>query len=439
VSAAAVRIGELRVWKLDRRIRAGSGRKNPNSRWFMNARRLLTTVAAAATIALAVRLVADERATAVSFAASGQQLNVLAGRGVALADFNGDGRLDAFVVNESSPDGSGHRVYFGDGHGRFTDGQTLDNASGYTAKPAVADINGDGALDVVAGDTVWVNDGHGRFSVLADAIERRDPASMSIVRLADVNGDGKQDLIAVAAWSGLRVYLNDGHGHFRDSRQRFGWGMMGALAVADVDGDGCADIVPAGWRSGKDAPSPNRVWLNDGRGYFHDSGQDLSQGDDHVHGVTLGDVNGDGRPDMVLAMTGTGRAGKVYLNEGKGRFRDSGQTIGHAWTHAAVLGDFDGDGAPDLFLVCGDPSTGTPNEVWLNDGRGRFRDSGPRMGSAFSWDAAAGDLNGDGKPDVMVANLRVADARKTPPVFGGVAAEVWLNATAKAVPAGERR
>ena len=130
-------------------------------------------------------------------------------------------------------------------------------------------------------------------------------------------------------------------------------------------------------------------------------------------------------------MTASGRAGKVYFNDGKGGFRDSGQNIGHRWVHAALLGDFDGDGSLDLFLVCGEPASGTPNEVWLNDGHGRFRDSGLRLGSAFSWDAALGDFNGDGRLDAFVVNLRVADGSKAPPVFGGETAEVWLNTTSK--------
>jgi probable HAF family extracellular repeat protein len=65
--------------------------------------------------------------------------------------------------------------------------------------------------------------------------------------------------------------------------------------------------------------------------------------------------------------------------------------------------------------------------VWLNDGKGNFRDSGLRLGNAFSWDVALGDINGDGKLDAFVANLRIADNTKNPPVFGGAPAEIWLN------------
>ncbi len=92
-----------------------------------------------------------------------------------------------------------------------------------------------------------------------------------------------------------------------------------------------------------------------------------------------------------------------------------------------ALGDFDGDGSLDVFLACGEPRTGTPNEVWLNDGKGHFRDSGVRLGNVFSSGVALGDLNGDGRLDAFVVNLRLVDGAKNPPVFGGVPAEVWLN------------
>ena len=393
--------------------------------------RILALTMVLALAAVLARLVEGSTDSEVTFVEAGQQLNPLAGRGVALADFNGDGNLDAFVVNRSSADGAGNRVYFGDGHGKFGKPLSLVNSSDSTGRPAVADIDGNGTLDVVTGDTVWVNDGRGHFTSHPEAIDLSDPAQLGIVRLADVNGDGYPDLVAIAGGTTLRVYLNDGHGRFRDTRQRLGAGMIGALALADVDGDGAVDAVTGGWRNDKKDPCPNRVWLNDGKGNFHDSGQVFDQGNNHVQGVALGDLDNDGRPDLVLAMTAPGRAGKVYHNDGNGRFSDTGQSIGHRGTNAVVLGDFDGDGALDLLLVCGEPATGTPNEVWLNDGHAVFHDSGLRLGSAFSWDAAVGDLNGDSRPDVFVVNLRVAGGSKTSPVFGGEAAEVWLNTTLK--------
>lgn len=375
--------------------------------------------------------VAGESA-AVSFAETGQQLNRLAGRGVALGDFNGDGKLDAFVANANMPDGAGYRVYLGDGGGHLTDsGQQLSEPANWEGTPAIGDVNGDRKLDVVTGKTVWLNDGQGRFTAHPELIETSGADLSGAVKLADLDGDGDLDLVAVSGWKRLGVYLNDGHGRFRDTGQRLGSaGIVAALAIGDVNRDGDIDLISAGWRNTETDAPPSRVWLNDGTGRFTDAGP-VDHGENHAHGVALGDVNGDGSPDLVIACTTPDKAGKIYLNDGQGHFRDSGQTLAHRWAHSVALGDFDGDGSLDAFFACGEPATGTPNEVWLNDGKGSFRDSGVRLGSAFSWDVALGDLNGDRKLDALVANLRIADGAKNPPVFGGVPLEVWLNTSSQ--------
>jgi hypothetical protein len=246
------------------------------------------------------------------------------------------------------------------------------------------------------------------------------------IKLADLDGDSHLDLVAVSGWKNLRVYLNDGKGRFRDTGQRLGSGIIGSLAVGDVNGDGAMDVISGGWRAEGSDYAPCRVWLNDGKSNFRDAGP-IDHGENHVHGIALGDVNGDGWLDVVMACTTPGQAGKVYLNDGQGHFRDSGQVLAHRWAHSVALGDLDGNGSLDAFFACGEPATGTPNEVWLNDGKGHFLDSGLRLGSAFSWDVALADLNGDGRLDAFVANLRLIDSPKNRPISSGVPAEVWLN------------
>lgn len=394
--------------------------------------RVLWIVAAAFVCA---RGSAASPAPAALFAGQPQSLAPVAGRGVALADFNGDGRLDAFVVADNTSESQGHRVFVGDGHGGLADsGQVLAHYSAFAHRPAAGDIDADGDVDVVVSRTVWLNDGRGEFASQDDRIERAEP-EIAVVKLADLDGDGSLDLFAIHGSNTIRIHLNDGKGRFRERSGQLDHGVsagsssIGDVALADVDGNGSIDAVTAGWRDRASDVCPNRVWLNDGHGGFRDSGQILDEADRHVHGVAIGDFDGDNLPDIVLALITPGEAGKIYFNTGQGRFRESGQKLGDQWAHGVAPGDLDCDGDLDVFLVCGDPKNGTPNQVWLNDGQGRFIDSGLRLGNAYSRGAALGDLDGDGHLDAFVANLRLADASKIPWVFGGATPEVWLNTT----------
>ena len=358
----------------------------------------------------------------VGFAPSGRPLADVAGRGVAVADFNGDGALDAFVVAHATWESCESRLYLGDGRGQFTDSGQRLTGSQSSDQPLVYDLDGNGTKDILIGRTAWVNDGRGLFKAGPAILVDADGAAVRGGRLSDLDGDGAVDLLVTvllgpSGTNAIRLYLNDRKGTFREAGQTPLPGITSAIAIGDVNADRLPDLVVSGWRNAETDTCPNRVLLNDGKGHFTDTGQQLDEKMNHSHSVALGDMDGDGDLDVVLVAQGAALSGGIYLNDGKGRFT-RGARIGASKIEKAALADFDGDGDLDVFLACDGP-----DEVWVNDGRAGFTDSGVRLGKDWSWELALGDFNGDRLPDVFVAGF-ASDA--TWNLFARPL-EVWLN------------
>ncbi|MBN2475534.1 MAG: VCBS repeat-containing protein [Pirellulales bacterium] len=246
--------------------------------------------------------------------------------------------------------------------------------------------------------------------VFVDSGQELDRTMSFGVALGDLDGDGDLDAFVGNLFGGSSVWLNNGNGRFNDSGQRLGNSETTAVALGDLDGDGDLDAFAAnGWGQGQ----PNQVWLNDGQGRFLDSGQRL--GNLASAAVALGDLDGDGDLDAFVGNSSREGAmpNTVWLNNGQGLFLDSGQSLGNYHSEGVALGDLDGDGDLDAF-VANDFGMREPNEVWLNGGQGYFVDTGQSLGRFLSMDVALGDLDGDGDLDAFIAN---SDDPNT----------VWLN------------
>jgi hypothetical protein len=182
-------------------------------------------------------------------------------------------------------------------------------------------------------------------------------------------------------------------------------GDPGAVAWFDADGDGDDDLFVAA--IGKD-----RLFRNDGAGRFTKlKGTGLDRGSDPSFGVAVADYDNDGLLDVFVANLGA--ANKLYHNEGAGRFRDVTRDAGvgggpQTNSYSAAWADYDRDGLVDLYVANGSQQSPAKNFLYHNEGGGRFRevaDAAGTGGNESSLGCAWGDYDGDGWPDLYVANF----------------------------------
>jgi hypothetical protein len=401
--------------------------------------------------------------------------------GVALFDYNNDGKLDIFFTNgadihtlqKSSPRYR-NRLFENDGKGHFTDVTERAGLAGvgYDVGVAVGDYDNDGYEDIFVGgvhrNTLYHNNGDGTFTdVTAKAgLNKPDPLYGPLWSVggawADVNNDGLLDLVVInyLQWDSQhepvceghghrdychpmmykptpnQLFLNNGDGTFRDASEE--WGLRAhpgkgmGVAAADYDLDGHLSLFVTNDKL------PNFLFRNRGRKFDEvafDAGVALQENGLYISGMgaDFRDLDNDGYPDICLVALDN-ETFPVYRNTGHATFEDvttaSGMTeLSHAMAgYSPTIADFDNDGWKDIFVSRGhvqsllaEPqiTVAQPNTVFHNLGGMMFEALTAEAGLALlppsrHRGSAVGDLNGDGRLDVVVTAINAP-------------AEIWMN------------
>ena len=389
------------------------------------------------------------------------------GGGVGLFDFDNDGWLDIFLLNGGeTPHGKSEKplqnaLYRNLGNGRFADVAReagLHQVKNYGMGVAIADFDNDGHQDIfVTGFpncTLYRNNGDGTFTdITADAGLSNPGRWAAGAAWFDYDRDGFLDLVvcnyANLSFTGaapnceyakvrtyceqrmyqgmpLTLYHNNRNGTFSDVSRSAGLDQfvgraLGVVAI-DFDDDGWPDLFVA-----RDA-SPNLLLLNKHDGTFADAGVEAEVAFDANGnakagmGVDAGDVNGDGRPDLVVTNFSL-EYHSLFLNRSAFPFEDASRTSGLAAVTRTSVGwgthllDYDNDGNLDLMTVNGhvieviaslQPQVTFKERPLLlrNTGSGAFEDVSSKAGPAFARNylargLAVGDWDNDGAPDAI--------------------------------------
>jgi len=271
---------------------------------------------------------------------------------------------------------------------------------------ALGDLNEDGYLDIVFANRLTPNqtclsDGAGGFAPCVDV--NADANTSWSVALGDLDKDGHLDAVFGNQGVANRVCLGSGTGTFSPCADvNADMNQTSDVEMGDVNGDGALDVILA---NGLTAAEKNRWCAGDGAGGFTgcaDLGDDTYQTRD----VALGDLNGDGHLDAVLANLGlpAGTANRRCLGDGTGTFSCASVSSDIDWSNGAALGDVDADGNLDV-VFANSTNGGVANRTCLGDGNGDFSPcSDVEPQSEVSTSVALADMDADGDLDAVIAN-----------------------------------
>ena len=321
--------------------------------------------------------------------------------GVATGDFNGDGNVDAAVVNLQAGTVS---TFLGNGAGGLVAAGTLSSGGIFPENVVVGDFNHDGKLDLAVGNSysktvaILLGSGNGTFGSPRIVAVSGQPFNLAA---GDLNGDGKLDLVVVDGSDGtstgqtVEVLLGNGDGSFRAGVTYATGPSPIGVTLGDFNGDGKPDLAVTNADSNTlsillgNGDGTLRPALNYATAYYPEF-------------IAAADLNRDGKTDLVI-LNSLSNSVSIFLGNGDGSFaprRDIG--TGQA-PQGLAIADFNGDGKLDLAIA---NSFDNDVQVLLGVADGTFHTPALVITGTYPAGIAAADLNRDGKLDLVVANYQ---------------------------------
>ena len=382
--------------------------------------------------ALKLPLAASLTGPLFNVSAAVDAFDVVDTRAVAVGDLNGDGFPDLAFGNNGV-----NSVYFNNGFGAFTRGSDIpDDPAGNSRSAVIEDFDGDGFLDLLFAEfgtaqatRIHFNNGSGSAQVftLGDFV-LLGPATLKgdSVAAGDVDGDGDIDVVLAIDGGYVKLFRNNGFGTFSPAVDVVDAGFSASgyrvrtVLLGDLDRDGDLDIVSAR------EYAATRIHLNNGAGNFatlpQSAGLNVANSLSSPDSASLGDVNGDGFPDLFVGNDGSvsspaPKPNYLFINSGNSTNIFPSVSAGYADTdntntNGSRMFDVDRDGDLDIVLAgfaTGDGMIDEPgsNRLLLNDGAGNF----PSVGSVITSDLqvtkslAYSDFDRDGDIDLVFVNM----------------------------------